>query len=376
MLHWIFWLCAVGACYSYIVYPLLLALLPRRGLLARPQLTGRLPRVSLIIACRNETARIREKLDNALAVDYPDLEIIVASDASDDGSDDIVRSYRDRGVRLVRSPERRGKEHAQGHAVAAATGEIIVFSDAATALPRDSIRILVENFAEPRVGAVTSEDTFVSADGQVQGEGAYVRYEMWLRRLESSVYSVVGLSGSYFAARRSLLDPWNDSIPSDFATAIKTIRAGKIAVADPRVRGIYRDVRDPSAEYPRKVRTVLRGISALASMPGVLNPFRYGVVAFEMWGHKLMRWLVPWFALGALASSAALAPDSRFFLFVLLVQLAGYAVVIAAQLMPALRSIGPVRILYYFIQVNVAIAHASLRFLAGHRVTLWQPSVR
>jgi len=377
LIETMFWLCAFGAIYSYALYPLLLMALPRRGV-QQPgtAATTATPHVSLIIACRNESGRLRHKLDNALAVDYPQLEILVASDASDDDSDDIVREYAARGVRLIRSAERRGKEHAQGLAILAARSDILVFSDAGTDLPRDSLRHIVADFADPRVGAVSSEDTFISADGRLVGEGAYVRYEMWLRRLEASVSSLVGLSGSFFAARRAVLADWDDAVPSDFATAINTVRAGQVAISDPRVRGLYRDVKDPSREYQRKVRTALRGMAALARLPEVLNPFRHGVFALQMFSHKVMRWLVPWFLLGLLATSAALAPRAPVYAAAFLLQVAGYLTVMAAHGMPALRRIGPLRLAYYFVQVNVALADAGLRLLRGQRVTTWNPSVR
>jgi len=371
-----FWALAVAAVYSYALYPAILAMLPRRGAMPSQTSPREFPPATLIVACRNEASRLRHKLENSLRIDYPALAIIVASDASDDGSDEIVRAHADRGIRLVRSPERLGKEHAQGLAIQQSTGNIIVFSDAGTDLPSDSLRHIAADFADPRVGAVSSEDTFVSADGKVVGEGAYVRYEMWLRRMEAAVHSLVGLSGSFFAARRSVLANWDDAIPSDFATAINTVRSGLVAISDPRVRGVYKDVKDPSKEYARKVRTALRGMAALAQIPEVLNPFRYGVFAFQMFSHKVMRWLVPWFLLGTLITSAVLSQGSSFFRVVLWLQLAGYGVVLTAHLAPPLRKVGPIRIGYYFVQVNVALAHAGLRFLRGERVRVWDPSVR
>ena len=384
----LFWIAVFGAVYSYAVYPLILSLLPARrrtdmgvsggeaGSPASAAAPMTPPLVTLIIACRNERTRIAHKLDNALAVRYPRLEIIVASDCSDDGSDDIVASYAVRGVRLARSPERRGKEHAQGLAIEQAHGGIVVFSDAGTDLPPDSIDHIVEDFADPRVGAVSSEDTFVSTDGSVVGEGLYVRYEMWLRRLESSVGSLVGLSGSFFAVRRPVLSRWDAAIPSDFASAINTVRAGMVAISDPRVRGIYRDIKDPAREYPRKVRTAIRGMAALGRIPEVLNPLRYGVFAFQVWSHKLMRWLVPWFLAIALLASLALAGEGLVYRWLLGLQLVGYSCVAAAHFIPALRDFGPLRIVYFFVQANVALAEAGGRYLAGQRVTVWEPSVR
>ena len=270
----VFWVALLGCVYSYAIYPALLRLVPPRRRSSDARGIESLPSVTLIIACRNEAARLRHKLDNALALDYPGIEIVVASDASDDGSDDIVREYAASGVRLVRSPERRGKEFAQGLAIAAATGEVLVFSDAGTDLPADSIRRMVENLADPSVGAVSSEDQFVSEDGRVAGEGAYVKYEMWLRRLESQRAGLVG--PERFVLRRAALGRWASGMPrspSDFACALHAVRAGTRAVSDARVVGIYRDIKDPAKEFARKVRTAVRGMTAVAVMREVLNPF-------------------------------------------------------------------------------------------------------
>jgi cellulose synthase/poly-beta-1,6-N-acetylglucosamine synthase-like glycosyltransferase len=371
----LFWIAVAGCVYSYAVYPALLALLPVRRRETRPNAGSPLS-VSLIIACRNEQARLRHKLDNALAVDYPSMEIIVASDASDDASDDIVREYETRGIRLVRSPTRRGKEFAQGLAIAETSGDVIVFSDAGTDLPADSIRAMVENFDDPTVGAVSSEDRFISEDGKVAGEGAYVRYEMWLRRLESQRAGLVGLSGSFFGVRRSIVRDWNASIPSDFACAMHAVRAGMRAVADPRVVGVYRDIKDPSKEFARKVRTAIRGMTAVAVMREVLNPIKYGAFAFQVWGHKIMRWLVPWFMVLLLAVSAFLAREQSWYAAALALQLLGYGTALVGALLPAARRFALVKLAYFFVQVNLALARASLEFLGGRRIVQWEPSAR
>lgn len=375
-MEFIFWIAVLGCVYSYAIYPALLKLVPPRQhdlQLSRP---ASLPAVSLIIACRNEVARLRHKLDNALDLDYPAIEIIVASDASDDGSDDIVREYGSKRIRLVRSPVRRGKEHAQGLAISEATGDVLVFSDAGTYLPPDSIRKMVENFEDPTVGAVSSEDRFISDDGTVAGEGAYVRYEMWLRRLESRRAGLVGLSGSFFGVRRSIVGEWNSSIPSDFACALHAVRAGMRAVADPRVVGVYRDIKDASKEFARKVRTAIRGMTAVAVMREVLSPFKYGAFAFQVWGHKIMRWLVPWFMVLLLAVSVPLAREQTWYAAALALQLLGYGTALVGALVPAARRLALVKLAYFFAQVNLALARASLEFLSGRRIVQWEPSAR
>lgn len=372
----LFWIGLFGALYSYFLYPLLLLLLTRRRQPQPPP--ARLPTMSLIVTAHNEAQRIRAKLENCLELDYPSerLEILVASDASTDGTDEVVASYADRGVRLVRAEERRGKEWAQLLAVRAARGDILVFSDVATLIAADGLRQLASSFADPQVGAVSSEDRFLAPDGQVVGEGLYVRYEMWLRRLESGAAGLVGLSGSFFAARRDVCEDWDVLAPSDFNTALSSVRQGYVAITDPQLLGFYPAIQDESREYQRKLRTVLRGITGLMRQPGVLNPLRYGLFSFQVFSHKLMRWLVPWFLLLLLLASVSLAAEHWFYSLALAGQLAFYLLVMGGAVSARLRQRSWVKVPYFFVQVNIAIAHASIDFLRGKRVTVWQPSKR
>ena len=200
-----FWISAALIIYAYAGYPAILwvvALIRPRPVLK----SGVTPTVTFVITAYNEEKRIGEKLKNTLELDYPGelIDVLVASDCSSDQTDDIVRSYQDQGIELIRAPARRGKEAAQKLAVDAAGGEVLVFSDVATILPREAISNIVRNFSDPSVGCVSSTDRFIDQDGRVSGEGAYVRYEMLLRSLETRVNSLVGLSGSFFAARSAV----------------------------------------------------------------------------------------------------------------------------------------------------------------------------
>ncbi|BES71678.1 hypothetical protein RE428_26960 [Marinobacter nanhaiticus D15-8W] len=375
MLQTLFWISAFGSVYSYFLYPLLLMCVPAKRTL-KTESNPQQPSVSLIVTAHNEAHRIREKIENTLAIDYPGIELIVASDCSSDATDDIVKEYADKGILLSRTEERLGKENAQKQAIAKASGDILVFSDVATHIPSDAIGVLVGYFNNPKVGALSSEDVFVSRDGGVVGEGAYVKYEMWLRKLESLRGGLVGLSGSFFAARRSLCQKWDIHSPSDFNTALNCASEGYVAVTAPDVKGHYHDVADPSKEYQRKLRTVIRGLTALARHPEVLNPFSHGMFAFQVFSHKVMRWLVPWFLLVLFISSVMLLPRGGIYTLAFLAQLVFYGVVIAAHFSPAFRTKGVAKIPYFFVQVNYAIAHATLQFLSGRRMTVWSPSQR
>lgn len=378
MLKGLFWISVVGVLFSYFLYPLLLRISPRRpGATKQHSSSPVPPKVSLIVTAHNEEARIREKIENCLKLTYSDLELIVASDASSDGTDQIVSEYSGQGVVLARAEERKGKEHAQLQAIKAASGEILVFSDVATSIPEDAIERMVWYFDDPAVGAVSSEDRFVSRDGSVAGEGAYVRYEMWLRGVESDHAGLVGLSGSFFAARREVCDEdWDIYSPSDFNTALNSARKGLVAVTAPDVLGYYHDVADASKEYQRKIRTIIRGLTALSRHTEVLNPFQFGWFSFQVFGHKLMRWAVPWFQLVLFVTTVLLAGKGAIYALALLAQLLFYGVVIAAHFNPGLRERTVFKIPYFFVQVNLAIARATIDFLKGRRMTVWTPSKR
>lgn len=376
MLKLLFWLSLFGAIYSYFIYPVLLMLTPGRRRRAGAEIAGEYPSISLIVTCHNEENRLTEKLDNCLAIDYPNLEIIVASDASTDRTDDIVREYADRGVLLARAEERKGKEYAQEQAIRIAQGDVLVFSDVATRIPEETLQRLAAYFQDPEVGAVSSEDRFLTRDGKLAGEGAYVRYEMWLRGLESERAGLVGMSGSFFAARREVCEDWDIYSPSDFNTALNSVRGGFKAVTAPDVLGYYQDVADPQKEYQRKIRTIIRGMTALARHPEVMNPGRYGFFAIQVISHKVMRWAVPWFLALLLFSSLLLDYRGGIYSLVLLAQVVFYGAVLAGHFKPSLRERSFIKLPYFFVQVNLATAHASLQFLQGKRMTVWTPSQR
>ena len=373
----LFWMCVVAATYSYFWYPALLLILPpRKAAAGIPSTPAR--KIAIVIAVRNEAGKIVEKLANTLALDRPDVELdlIVASDASDDATDSIVLSYADKGIRLVRAPVRKGKESVQELAIASIDADLIVFTDAGTILPKDALLHVSQAFSDPTVGAVSSVDRFITADGTLQGEGAYVHYEMWLRDLETRFCSLVGLSGSFFAARRRVCQRWDHRVQSDFGTALSCVQLGMRAVSDRRVIGYYQNISDASKEYQRKLRTIARGMGSLRIRAEVLNVLRYGRFSFQVFSHKVMRWATPWFLLAALGTNVALAVQHPFYRVLLALQLALYLSPIAMRMAPGLRRIGAARIGVYFVEVNVAILHAALLTLSGRTILTWEPSKR
>lgn len=374
---WVFWLSVGWIVYAYVGYALLLRFLSLFR--SRPILRADIqPALTVIVTVHDGASEIREKLENLLEQTYPAdrVEIVVADDASEDGTDRIVEEFVPRGVRLVRLPHRGGKERAQKQAVGSAHGEIVVFTDVGTRLDREGLARIVRSFADATVGCVSSTDRLSGSGTGPTGEGFYVRYEMALRSLESAVGSLVGSSGSFFAVRRELCADFSERVQSDFRLVLAAVRRGYRVVCDPDAVGRYRDVRVGSSEFSRKVRTVLRGLTALFEERDMLNPLRYGWFSWQLFSHKVVRWTVPFAMLLALVSSAWLARSSRFFAAVAAIQVAGYAFALVATFFPSIAENAAGRAVHYLVQANLAILVAWLRFLRGDRVVLWNPSAR
>ncbi len=373
----LFWAAVFLAFFAYFGYPLSLIILTklRSHRVAKAEIT---PSLTLIITACNEGTRIREKLENTLKISYPAerLQVLVASDGSTDETNAIVQEFSPQGIELLAFPERQGKENAQKKAVAHARGDVIVFSDVATRIDPDGLKQIASNFADPTVGCVSSVDRVIGKDGQPCGEGAYVRYEMWLRQLESQVSSLVGLSGSFFAARKEVCQDFSGEMQSDFRTVLNSMRMGLRGVSDPKAIGYYPDVADNKKEFNRKVRTVLRGLTVFFKNLEFLNVAHYGLFSYQYFCHKLLRWLVPFCLIFALLANLALALDSVLYFLLLIPHLALYFCAFAGWVRPELLSRQYVKIPLYFLTVNFAILVAWFSYLRGNRMVMWTPSSR
>ncbi|BCA54105.1 Glycosyl transferase family 2 [Nitrospira sp. KM1] len=377
MIEIVFWISVAFVLYAYAGYPLVLALL---GLFHRKVVKKEpiQPSVAFVITAFNEEKRIQSKLLNTLEQDYPKdrMDIVVASDCSVDKTDEIVQAFASSGVRLVRLPLKGGKEAAQKFAVESTESEVLIFSDVATTLRPNAVATIVTNFADPSVGCVSSVDRFVDKDGRVSGEGAYVAYEMLLRRLESSVNSLVGLSGSFFAARREVCRNWAPDLQSDFNTLLNSVRGGLRGVSDSESIGYYTNLADERKEYERKVRTVVRGISVFMRSLTLLNPLKYNVFAWQLLSHKLCRWVVPFALIIAFICNAVLAVHHGLYSSLFALQLAFYGIAILYIWSQKLPKIAMFRLPSFFVMVNVSILDAWVRYLRGDRILYWDPSKR
>jgi cellulose synthase/poly-beta-1,6-N-acetylglucosamine synthase-like glycosyltransferase len=374
-MRFVFWLSAFGIVYPYLGYPVLLwalgKALGRRDDSPEDALP---PTVSMIIPVHNEARRIAQKLANTAALRYPAgrLEVLFVSDGSTDATVDILRRDMTPGMSLVELPARGGKAAALNAGRARAQHDVLIFSDASIALEPDSLLRIVRRFQDPEIGCVSGEDRIAESSG----EGAYGRYELLLRRLESAVHSIVGASGSFYAQRKALCAPFVEGMAPDFLSVLRTVEQGYRAVSEPTAVGAMTSLKDPKGEFERKVRTLLRGMTTLFAYGQVLNPFRFGLFAFALWSHKVMRWTAPFFLAAAFLSPLGLL-HSPLYQAAFVAQVVFYLIALAAlqEFLQIQHSLAG-KIALFFTSSNVAVVAAWWQYCRGVRQELWTPSNR
>jgi cellulose synthase/poly-beta-1,6-N-acetylglucosamine synthase-like glycosyltransferase len=368
----VFWVSAALIVYTYAGYAAWLwiraRLRPwpvRRGAYENP--------VSIVMVVRNEERVLEEKLRNLLALDFPaeQWQIVVVSDGSTDGTESILREYaKNPRVHVVMNQMSSGKACGLNDAVTWAEGDIVVFTDARQKIEAGAIRRLLENFADPDVGAVSGELMLgdINSDEAVQGMGLYWKIEKAIRELESAAGSVVGATGALYAVRRNLLVPFPpDTILDDVYLPMHVVRQGSRVIFEPRARAW--DVLSLGAdrEFRRKVRTLSGNYQLLQLAPWILtgsNPIR-----FEFVSHKLMRLLVP-FALFAVLLSSALLPHP-FYRLALVLQLAFYGLAVLGMLGMKRGVVFRVAdAALTFVVLNTAAVVAFSKFVTG-RKAVW-----
>jgi biofilm PGA synthesis N-glycosyltransferase PgaC len=278
------WLAVGTIFYTFLGYPLLIGLLARCA--RRPVRQAAItPRVTLLIPAYNEAAVIARKIENSLALDYPpeQLEIVVVTDGSNDGTADIVAGYADRGVHLYHQPQRQGKMAAVNRVMPLVGGEIVVFSDANAMIGRGALRALVRNFADPSVGGVAGEKQVLGG-----GEGLYWRYESFLKRCDSALSSVVGAAGELFAIRRSLFEPPPpDAVIDDFVMSLRLVEADWRVMYEAEAVATEEPSPTLAGEWRRRVRIAAGGFQSIRWLPGLLSPAR-GWVAWQYFSHRVL----------------------------------------------------------------------------------------
>jgi len=363
--------------YTYLGYPAYLII--RSKMFPRPinkEYNVQLPRVSIVIAARNEEKNMEARIKNLLDIDYPQdkYEVIIVSDGSDDQTNSIVANYSaaHKNIRLISYFPSQGKPVALNKGVKEATGEIIVFGDSRQRFEKRAVLELAANFSDPRVGCVSGELVFLEGpDSSIQKEmGAYWHYEKMVRKLESRTGSVAGATGAIYAVRKSLYtDIPRETILDDVLIPLYTILQGYRCVFDPSAVAYDYVSKDMQSELTRKIRTLAGNWQLLALEPKLLLPGA-NKIWWGFFSHKIFRLLVPFFLIYLFLVNFFLA--GVFFMLTLAGQLLFYSAFAVACFKPSVREKRPINLIYFFVQLNYAALAGTWYFLSGNINKTWK----
>ncbi len=371
----VFWVAAFLLFYVYAGYPLLLALIGLFVRGKRPE-QGNYPRLSVLIAAYNEEAAIAEKIKQTLALEYPKdkLEVLVLSDCSTDRTDEIVKSYPDSRVRLVRMAERRGKTSAQNFGIREAQGEVVVFSDATAIYHPRALAYLATNYQDPKVGAVSGRYKYFDPEDQSPtglGSSAFWNYENMIKMMQSKIRTITGCCGCIYSVRKAAYTDLADDIISDLVQPLQVIRKGYKVLFEDRALAYEETTKSTREEFSMRVRVVTRAMRGLLSVSDVLMPWKFAWPAFQLWSHKVLRWMVPLFLMTIFISNLFLL-DSQLFRALMVAQLAFYAAAILNVVLPLHRVWKPLGIPLFFCTLNAAALFSMVELGRGKKYVTWQ----
>ncbi len=363
--------------YAYLLFPI--GVFVRGWLLHKTWHQGDdTPAIDVVIICHNEAADIEQKLNNVFSLDYPRerLRIIVASDGSDDGTDDIVRDYDNPSLTLLSYP-RRGKIPALNDAVATANGDILVFSDANSQFAGDALRNLTRHFADPAIGCVAGNQVYTkdpNAGAASSGERTYWSLDRWLKTAESRAGNTISATGAIYAIRRALFKTVPSGVTDDFTVSTRVISQGYRLVFDPEAIASEPVAGKPRAEFRRKVRVMTRGLRGVWVNRELLNPIRHGFYSVQLFSHKVLRRLVA-FPLLLLVFLIPWQWNQGGWLQALAIAQLGFYSLAAIGFLGGGSWLGRQRLFsipYYFCLVNVAAIAATTNVLLGRRIERWE----
>jgi cellulose synthase/poly-beta-1,6-N-acetylglucosamine synthase-like glycosyltransferase len=346
----LFWGSVALIAYTHLGYPLLLAAFTRRRKTPAYEELDPLPTVSLIVAAHDEEDVIEARVANALALDYPreQLEIVVASDGSGDAT---AERAREAGADLVLELPRGGKTAAQNAGAEAAGGEILAFSDANSSWSPGALRALVAPFADPKVGYVCGQVRFLSPEGD-NLEGAYWRYEMKVREMESKLAGVTAGNGAIYAVHRDAYVALPPSGSHDLSFPFLLAKRGLRSRYSPAAAAEEKMVPTIEGEFARK-RRMMVGLWDIVVGEGMLSPRGYPPLYwFELLSHRLLRYLTPFLHLVALGANAALLGDGWVYSLTFTFQLCFLLAALCGWVVPQ----APFRVARYYLLTTASIA--------------------
>jgi cellulose synthase/poly-beta-1,6-N-acetylglucosamine synthase-like glycosyltransferase len=362
----IFWVSGGLLIYAQIGYGGLLSvwgrLAPGRAALAWP---GDLPLVSVIVAAYNEEDVIGARVANLRALTYPRTEIIVAVDGA---SDATVARATEAGADRVLALSRAGKVPAQNAAVEAAAGEILAFSDANASWAPDALSRLVDAFGDPQTGYVCGDVAFTAEDGATNQEGLYWRYEMYLRRQESTLASITAGNGAIYAVRRSAYLVVPPVMSHDISLPFKLVKRGWRALYVPEARATEKMAPSIEGEFSRKRRMASRTWPTVM-LGGMLSPRGYGpAYALMIFSHRLLRYASPLLHLMALVANAGLLGQSVLYDATFALQLALIALALAAPRLGGRLGL----VARYYVWTTASLAAGFIDWLSGRQRVTWE----
>ena len=371
--------------YAYLGYGLLLYVLIKiKRVFNKSPLVSPIfePEVTLLVAAYNEEDFIQSKIENSLALDYPQgkLKFLFVTDGSSDKTAEIISKYP--AIQLMHKPERRGKIAAVERSMPYVVTEIVVFTDANTLLNKGAIKNIVRHYANPKVGVVSGEKRILNrnADEAVgAGEGIYWKYESLLKKWDYELYSVVGAAGELFSIRTALYRPIPpDSLIEDFYMTLQIAKRGHKIAYDPEAFALEEPSASVGEELKRKIRIAAGGIQSVARMKELLNPFRYGWLSFQYISHRVLRWTLAPLALPVIfISNLMLMPVNSFFYTMFWLQCAFYIIALIGYWME--RKNLRLKLLfvpYYFCLMNYAVYRGFFRYIRGSQSVLWEKAKR
>lgn len=377
MMATLFWLCMAIVVYTYVGYGIVLYLLvfvKRLATKAKPlaDITDdRLPEVTLMVCAYNEEDIIAEKMNNTRRLDYPSdrLHLVWVTDGSNDNTNVLLSAYPE--VKVIYSPERRGKAAALKHGIKEIDTEIVMMTDANTMLNPEAVREVARLMQDPKVGCVSGEKKVMArsdSDEAAQGEGLYWKYESTLKRLDSELYSAMGAAGELCVIRRQLMtDIPDDTLLDDFIISMEIVKKGyKIAYTSNAYAMEYGSA-DLHEESKRKRRIAAGGLQSCWRLRSLMNPLRHPVVAFQFVSHRVLRWTITpvcLFALVPLNTLLVLSGEGIVYTIIWILQILFYASAAAG-----------VRISKYFIFMNLNVFR-GMAYLFNNSTGMWEKAKR
>ncbi len=386
-----FWLCLFLVFYAYVGYGILLFILVKLKRIFMKSKTNNVanyePEVTLFVAAYNEKDYVDAKIQNSFSLEYPREKVkhVWVTDGSNDGTPDLLRKYE--GVEVYHLDERGGKIGAMNRGMKFVKTPIVIFSDGNTMLGHESIRRIVNLFADPKVGCVSGEKRIFNKekDGAAgAGEGLYWKYESTLKKWDAELYSVVGAAGELFAIRTELFqEVERDTLLDDFIISLRVAMKGYTIQYDPEAYAIESASANVKEELKRKIRISAGGIQSVVRLRSLLNFFRYGTLSFQYISHRVLRWTLAPLALLIMIPvnfSIALNRDfasSDLYTILFYLQILFYAAALLGWYLEN-RSI-KIKLLfvpYYFFIMNLSVFLGLKRYLKGSQTVNWERAKR